>query len=70
MGVKMGILEEERAQGAAEFLLIFGGIIVIVIAAGVYYRNYLNGAGNEINKTDVNNINQSLQNISNKFNNS
>ena len=64
----MGMLKEERAQGAAEFLLIFGGIIVIVIIAGLYYKNYLNGAGNEINKTDVQNINNSLNGLASKFN--
>ncbi len=64
----MGILKEERAQGAAEFLLIFGGIIIVVIIASVGYKNYLNSSGNEINKTDVNNINKSLDNLTTKFN--
>ena len=64
----MGMLEEERAQGAAEFLLIFGGIIVIVVIAALYYKNYLNGAGKEINKTDVQNINNSLNGLVSKFN--
>ena len=63
----MKILEDESGQGAVEYILIFGGVIVIVIIAALYYKNYLNGAGNEINNTDVNNINKSLQNISNKF---
>ena len=63
----MGMLKEESGQGAAELILIFGGIIVIAIVAALYYKNYLIGAGNEINKTDVQNINKSLQNISNKF---
>ena len=63
----MKILEDESGQGAAEFMLIFGGVIVIVIIAALYYKNYVNGAGSQINKTDVDNINKSLQNISNKF---
>ena len=66
----MGMLKEENAQGAAEYILIFGGIIVIVIIAALYYRDYLNGAGSDINSTDVNNINHSLNNLSDKFNNS
>ena len=64
----MGILKEENAQGAAEYILIFGGVIVIVIAAALYYKNYLNGMGTEINKTDLQNINNSLTGLLTKFN--
>ncbi len=63
----MKILEDESGQGAVEYILIFGGVIVIVIIAALYYKNYANGLGEEINKSDVDNINKSLQNISNKF---
>ena len=64
----MGILKEERGQGAAELMLIFGGIIVIVVVAAGYYQTYLRGAAADINKTDVNNINKSLNNLTAKFN--
>jgi uncharacterized protein (UPF0333 family) len=63
----MKILKEESAQGSAEFLMIFGGIIVIVVVAAIFYKNYLSGAGAEINKTDVQNINDSLTNLTKKF---
>ncbi len=63
----MGILEEETGQGAAEYLMIFGGVIVIVIAAAIYYNKYLSGMGQEINKTDVDNINNSLTGLLPKF---
>lgn len=66
--LNMGMLKEESGQGAAELILIFGGIIVIAIIAAIYYRNYLVGMGSEINKTDVKNINDSLTNLANKFN--
>ena len=66
--LNMGILKEENAQGAAEYILIFGGVIVIVIIAAIFYKNYLNGAGNEINTTDVHNINTSLTGLLTKFN--
>lgn len=59
--------EEEEGQGSAELILIFGGIIVIAIIAALYYRNYLAGLGNEINNTDVNNVNGNLTNLKNKF---
>jgi len=64
----MKILKEEKAQGSAELILVFGGIIVIAIVAALAYKNYLNGAGSAVNSTDVQNINQSLNNLSQKFN--
>lgn len=38
----MNIYEDISGQGAAEYILLFGGIIVIAIAALAIYRNYLN----------------------------
>ncbi|MEN6292702.1 MAG: class III signal peptide-containing protein [Methanobacterium sp.] len=63
----MGMLKEESGQGAAELILIFGGIIVIAIVAALYYKNYLSGMGSEINKTDLQNINNSLNGLLPKF---
>lgn len=66
----MQILKEENAQGSAELLMVFGGIIVIAIIAALVYKNYLNGLGNATNNsTDMQNINQSLNNITKKFQN-
>ena len=63
----MGILKEEAAQAATEYLLLLGGVIVIAIVAAILYRNYVYGAGKEINSTDVQNVNDKLGNLSNKF---
>lgn len=63
----MRVLKEEEGQGSAELILIFGGIIVIAVIAALYYKNYLAGLGNEINNTDVNNVNGNLTNLKNKF---
>ena len=63
----MKIIEEEKAQGSAEMILIFGGLIVIAIVAAVFYRNYLTGLGNEINTTDVENVTNSISNLKNLF---
>ena len=68
VGVKMQILKDDKGQGSAELIMIFGGIIVIAIAAGLYYKNYLSGLGSEINNTDVQNVTNGLQNLKNKFN--
>ena len=63
----MKIINEEKAQGSAEMILIFGGVIVIAIVAAVFYRNYLTGLGNEINTTDVENVTNSIRNLKNLF---
>jgi len=36
----MKLLSDESGQGAAEYILLFGGVIVIAIAALVIYNNY------------------------------
>ena len=36
----MTFLKDEAGQGAAEYILLFGGVIVIAIAALVIYRTY------------------------------
>lgn len=36
----MKFLKDEAGQGAAEYILLFGGVIVIAIAALVIYRAY------------------------------
>lgn len=47
----MVFIEDEAGQGAAEYILLFGGIIVIVIAAFFIYRNYIN-ATNPLNASN------------------
>jgi uncharacterized protein (UPF0333 family) len=66
--LKMQILKEDKGQGSAELILIFGGIIVIAIIAAIFYRNYLVGLGNEINNTDVNSTTKNITALKNKFN--
>ncbi len=39
----MDILMDEKGQGAAEYILLFGGVIVIAIAALIIYQNYFRG---------------------------
>jgi len=37
----MDFLNDEGGQGAAEYILLFGGVIVVAIAALLIYKNYL-----------------------------
>ena len=59
----MQILTDEKAQGSAELLLIFGGIIVVAIACAVIYRNYLIGIADTETATDLQNVIQGLDNL-------
>ena len=36
------ILNENSGQGAAEYILLFGGVIVIALLALTIYRSYMN----------------------------
>ncbi len=38
----MDFIDDEHGQGAAEYILLFGGVIVIAIAALLIYRGYFN----------------------------
>ncbi|GAB6055022.1 hypothetical protein JCM15415_03380 [Methanobacterium movens] len=58
---------DEKGQGSAELILIFGGMIVIVIVAAIYYQNYLTGLGDEIIKTDVENVTNQINDLENRF---
>lgn len=38
----MNFLKDEAGQGAAEYILLFGGVIVIAVAALIIYKQYFN----------------------------
>lgn len=59
------MVNDESGQTGAEMILIIGGIIVIAIIAAIVYRNYLQGLGDEINKTEVQNVTNNIQNLGN-----
>jgi hypothetical protein len=65
--LKMKIINDEKAQGSAELILLFGGVIVIAIVAAVYYKNYLSGLGNQIKDNDLNRLTNSIKGLNNKF---
>ena len=63
----MNIIKDDSAQTSAEFLMLFGGVIIIVIVFAIVYRNYVKGLGNQINGTDLQNVTQSINNLTSKF---
>lgn len=63
----MGIFKDDAAQSSAEYILLFGGVIVIAVVAAWYYKNYLSGLGNQITNSDLQNVTNNINNLSNKF---
>ncbi|MBZ9569973.1 class III signal peptide-containing protein [Methanobrevibacter sp. TMH8] len=58
---------DDKGQASAEMILLIGGMIVIVLIAIYFYKDYLLGIGEEMNSTEIAKINQSIENISSKF---
>lgn len=58
---------DECAQTSAEFILLFGGIFVVVLLVIYIYNNYMNDLGGEINSKEVNEFNSQLKTLKNYF---
>ena len=52
----MNFLKDEGGQGAAEYILLFGGVIVIAIAALLIYRAYFQNTGQFNSAEDANQV--------------
>ncbi len=63
----MIFLKDEQAQGSAELVLLFGGMIVIVVIAAIWYQNYLSGLGSEITNTELEDVTNDIKSLENKF---
>lgn len=57
----MSFLKDEGGQGAAEYILLFGGVIVIAIIALLIYKNYMNNQNNQLaSGSDINSVRSSV----------
>ncbi len=56
----MDFLKDEGGQGAAEYILLFGGVIVIAVAALLIYRAYFSGNSGLNAAQDVNTVRNSV----------
>lgn len=60
------MVEDEAAQSSAEYIMIIGGIIVIVLVAVIAYQNYIKGIGGDItNGSEMSSVNSNLTAINN-----
>ncbi|WP_178649360.1 class III signal peptide-containing protein [uncultured Methanobrevibacter sp.] len=58
---------DKRGQGAAELILIIGGIIVIVMVGLIFYKNYLNDLSDNIKDNELSELNEKLDQLNNYF---
>jgi len=56
----MEFLKDEGGQGAAEYILLFGGVIVIAVAALLIYNAYFTGNGGINSTEDIQNVRGSV----------
>ena len=56
----MKILKDEGGQGAAEYILLFGGVIVIAVAALLIYNSYFKGNQGFAASSDISNVRKSV----------
>jgi len=56
----MKLFKDECGQGAAEYILLFGGVIVISIAALLIYRAYFQGSSSLNSTSDINKVRTSV----------
>ncbi|MBI5681505.1 MAG: class III signal peptide-containing protein [Methanobacterium sp.] len=56
----MMFLKDEYGQGAAEYILLFGGVIVIAVAALLIYSNYIKSTNPFNAAQDVNSVRGSI----------
>ncbi|WP_407413033.1 class III signal peptide-containing protein [Methanobrevibacter sp.] len=58
---------DDSGQTSAEFILLFGGIMVVVLLAIYMYNNYLSDLSGEISSREVNEFNNELSNLKSYF---
>lgn len=58
---------DNKGQSSAEFILLFGGIIVVVLLAIYMYKNYMSDLSGEISSKEVRELNVELGKIGNYF---
>ena len=55
---------DNRGQGAAEYILLFGGVIVIALAGLLIYRSYFSNTASGLNATeDIDSIRNNMTSL-------
>ena len=59
---------DDKGQASAEFILLFGGIFVVVLLAIHMYKSYMNDLSGEISSKEVTEFNNQLKGLEKYFN--
>lgn len=54
---------DDGGQASAEFILLFGGIMVVVLLVIYMYNRYISDLSGEISSKEVNEFNHQLNNL-------
>lgn len=58
---------DSKGQASAEFILLFGGIMVVVLLVVYMYNNYIGDLSDEIASNEVKIFNSELNSLENYF---
>jgi uncharacterized protein (UPF0333 family) len=58
---------DDKGQASAEFILLFGGIVVVVLLAIYMYNNYMADLSGEIASKEVSQFNSQLKGLGKYF---
>ncbi|WP_405276931.1 class III signal peptide-containing protein [Methanobrevibacter sp.] len=58
---------DSKGQASAEFILLFGGIMVVVLLVVYMYNNYIGDLSDEIASNEVKIFNSELNSLGNYF---
>ena len=58
---------DNSGQTSAEFILLFGGIMVVVLLIMYMYNNYVGGLGDEISSKEFSEFNNKLNDLGRYF---
>ena len=58
---------DNKGQTSAEFILLFGGIIVVVLLVIYMYNNYITDLSGEVSSKEVKEFNNELKNLCGYF---
>lgn len=58
---------DNKGQASSEFILLFGGIVVVVILAIYLYNNYMSDLSGEISSREMSEFNNELKALGKLF---